>query len=212
MLTLRTWQQTYKDPKTLIVQASHKDGSDGWTPFPIGMSWQYSKHYGGNNGWQIGPHTKTVLCAISSRTDFRRRPLGKNRRSILLNLAKNGISNTFIPGDLYFDELPFYKFVISPEGNGIDCHRHYEALLAGCIPIMEDNPLIREKYKGCPVLFTTDYSEITPAYLEQKYNEMLDETYDFSKLFLSAYSNDDQECIKVNGNYWVKKFCFKTWY
>jgi hypothetical protein len=131
---------------------------------------------------------------------------------ILFNVSRNGIVNRQVSGSQYFDELPSYKFVISPEGNGIDCHRHYEALMAGCIPIMEDNPLIREKYKGLPILYTKDYSEITPYYLEQKYREMLDQTYDFSKLFLSSYSLGQQDLIKANGNYWVKRLCSKTWY
>ena len=211
-MTLRAWQQTYKDPKNFIVQASMQDGSDGWTIFPIGMGWQYATNYGGSEKWQIGSHQALVQCAISSRTDERRRLFGLNRRMILFNVSKNGIVNRQVSGSQYFDELPSYKFVISPEGNGIDCHRHYEALMAGCIPIMEDNPLIREKYKGLPILFTKDYSEVTSGYLEQCYKEMLDQTYDFSRLFMSYYSLGQQDLIKSNGNYWVKKLCSKTWY
>jgi len=77
---------------------------------------------------------------------------------------------------------------------------------------MEDNPLIREKYSGCPILFTKDYSEINEPYLEQKYKEMINKTYDFFRLFLSSYSIQDQCAIKVNGNYWVKRLCSKIWY
>jgi hypothetical protein len=214
-MTLRAWQQTHKDPKTFIVQASTQDGSDGWTPFPIGMGWQYATHYGDGQGchkWQIGSHQTLVQCAISDGTDGRRRPYGLNRRMILFNLSKNRISNRQVSGPQYFNELPSYKFVISPEGNGIDCHRHYEALMAGCIPIMEDNPLIKEKYKGLPILYTKDYSEITSQYLEQRYKEMIEQTYDFSRLFLSSYNLEDQIKIKTNGNYWVKRFCYKLWY
>jgi hypothetical protein len=178
------------------------------------MGWQFAANYRPENAkrWQHGSHQNTVLCAISSISDFRRRPNGINRRSILSNLEKSGIKNVNLSGVDYFNELPCYKFVISPEGNGIDCHRHYEALMAGCIPIMEDNPLIREKYKGLPILYTKDYSEITTSYLNKKYNEMLDQTFDFSRLFLSFYSLEDQLKIKSNGNYWVKKFCYKNCY
>jgi hypothetical protein len=93
--------------------------------------------------------------------------------------------------------------VISPEGNGIDCHRHYEALLAGCIPIVEHNPLTEEKYRGCPVLYTHDYSEITPEYLDTKYEEMKNNVYDFSVLYLSYYPAELQSEIKRCGNYWM---------
>ena len=212
LLSLEQWQQTYKDPKNFIVQASMQDGSDGWTDFPIGMGWQYATNYGGSEKWQIGSHQSLVQCAISDGTDRRRRPYGINRPMILFNLSMNGVPNSQVSGSQYFDDLPSYKFVISPEGNGIDCHRHYEALMAGCIPIMEENPMIREKYKGLPILYTKDYSEIKQEYLEQKYKEMLHKTYDFSRLFLSYYSPGQQALIKANGDYWVKRLCSKTWY
>jgi hypothetical protein len=213
-MTLREWQKTYKDPKTFIVQASQQNSSDGWTTFPIGMGWQYAANYKEYSArqWQIGPKENMVFCAINIITDLKRRPFGLNRRMIISNLARNGIKNIQVPGYQFFTELPCYKFVISPEGNGIDCHRHYEALMAGCIPIIEDNPLVKEKYKGLPILYTKDYSEITSLYLEQKYKEMIDNVYNFSKLFLSYYSLEDQVGIKANGNFWVKKFCYKTWY
>jgi hypothetical protein len=102
--------------------------------------------------------------------------------------------------------------VISPEGNGIDCQRTYEALLAGCIPIVERNPLIEEKYRGCPVLYTTDYSEITVEYLETEYAKMIDQTYDFSHLFLSFYDEATQARIKECGNFWMRKVSDKDWY
>jgi len=196
------------------VQASKQDGSDGWLTFPIGMGWQFAANYKEEKtrSWQIGSHQNSVLCAILAVSDLRRRPTGLNRQMIIYKLAEAGIKNIKLSGAQYFNDLPSYKFVISPEGNGIDCHRHYEALMAGCIPIIEDNPLIREKYKGCPILFTKDYSEINEFYLEQKYKDMIDQTFDFSRLFLSSYSLEDQIGIKHNGNYWVKKFCYKNWY
>lgn len=213
-MTLRQWQQTHKDPKNFIVQASKQDGSDGWLTFPIGMGWQFAANYKEEKArsWQIGSHQNSVLCAILAVSDLRRRPTGLNRQMIIYKLAEAGIKNIKLSGAQYFNDLPSYKFVISPEGNGIDCHRHYEALMAGCIPIIEDNPLVREKYKGCPILFTKDYSEINEPYLQQKYNEMIDQTFDFSRLFLSSYGLMDQVGIKNNGNYWVKKFCYKNWY
>lgn len=105
-----------------------------------------------------------------------------------------------------------HKFIISPEGNGIDCHRHYEALLAGCIPIVEDNPLIREKYASCPMLYTKTYKEITEPYLQKLYAEMLDTTYDFSCLFLSSYTPDQQTQIQTAGNFWLAKKGVRAYY
>ena len=194
-MTLGEWQRTAKRPRELIVQASSTNADDAWMPFPIGMNYTYSGTFG------FGDHSQTVLCALNPYTDSRRRPSGTNRLSILAQLAANGISNTQVS----FDTLPSYKFVVSPEGNGIDCHRHYEALIAGCIPIIERNPLTEEKYRGCPVLWTTDYSEITPAYLDAAYEDMKGRVYDFSRLFLAYYPPNVQTEIKRCGNYWMTR-------
>ncbi len=205
IVTLREWQQILKPLQEQIVQASSMDCDDGWRPWPIGMSWQFVLNVNKGPALQIGPHSELVLCAISHGTDTRRRPTGINRSAIIQTLHQNGIPNALVSHDSYFTSLPFYKFVVSPEGNGIDCHRHYEALLAGCIPIMERHPGIEEKYKGCPILWTIDYSEITPQYLEQAWNDMIDRTYDFSRLFLSFYDNETQSLIKQSGNFWLNR-------
>jgi hypothetical protein len=195
VMSLTEWQRTAKRPRELIVQASSTNEDDAWMPFPIGMNYTYSGTF------SFGDHSQTVLCALNPYTDSRRRPSGKNRLAILAQLAANGISNTQVS----FDTLPSYKFVISPEGNGIDCHRHYEALIAGCIPIVERNPLTEEKYRNCPVLWTDDYSEITPAYLDAVYEHMKGQVYDFSRLFLSYYPPNVQAEIKRCGNYWMTR-------
>ena len=214
-MTLRNWQKLIKDTNEIIVQASAKDGSDSWQNFPIGMSWQYVVCYKNinNKTLQIGSHNKTVLCAINIHTDERRRFNNKiNRKNIIKTLENNLIYNNLINFTDYFINLPNYKFIISPEGNGIDCHRHYEALLAGCIPIIEYNDKIEEKYHGCPILYTTDYSEITEEYLNKKYLEMLDTEYNFEKLYLSYYSENQIKEIKDCGNCWIQRILSTNWY
>jgi hypothetical protein len=41
--------------------------------------------------------------------------------------------------------------------------------------------------------------------LQKKYEEMLNQPYDFSCLFLSHYTEEQQQQIKICGNYWLKK-------
>jgi hypothetical protein len=208
-MNLSEWQATYKDESTCIVQASSMNADDAWMPFPIGMQFTYGK-MDLTRRLQVGPHDKVVLCALGAETDQRRRPSGKNRQSILATLAMNGIQNGYT--STYFQDLPSYKFVVSPEGNGVDCHRHYEALMAGCIPIIERNPLVEAKYAGCPILWTDDYSEITPAYLERVYPEMLEKVYDFSRLHIGFYDFATRCHLKECGNFWMKRTLNKVWY
>lgn len=213
-MTLRTWQQTLKPKEELLYNCSEFETcEDGWVDFPIGMGAKFAMYSGSLESTQLGHHYHTVLCCIADWTDsMKRRPNPPNRRSYLQTLANNGIRNLQMDETIYFAALPHVKFVISPEGNGIDCHRHYEALLAGAIPIVEDHPGIRKKYEGCPILYTKDYSEITEEYLNKVWEHYIDFTWDFSKLFLSSYSKEQQEQIKTNGNYWCERLCKKKWY
>ena len=43
---------------------------------------------------------------------------------------------------------------------------------------------------------TNDYSEITDSYLEEKYNEFLNNNFDFNKILLSKYPDEIQKQIK----------------
>lgn len=212
-MTLFEWQRMPKRRDQLMYNCSEFDRlNDEWIPFSIGMAWEIIFYNDSLDKIQIGPHTNQVLCAISNGTDTRRRPSGINRKFILQNLESNSIKNETIPHRSYLYMLPYFQFVISPEGNGIDCHRHYEALMAGCIPIVERNERLLEKYGNCPILFTEDYSEITPSYLEEKYREMLHKTWDFSRLCVDAFDTDTQVQIKQNGNYWSKRLTGHEWY
>jgi hypothetical protein len=212
MKTLVQWQKERKDEKQLIVQSSLEDGSDGFVPYPIGMGYKFL-NCNKNIEYQLGDHENLVLCAIAPTTDgIRRRGQFLTRKMILETLGERNIINKLLSEEEYFAKLPSYKFVISPEGNGIDCHRHYEALLAGCIPIVEYNEVIVKKYGDCPILYTKDYSEITPEYLEKKYEEMKSKVYDFSNIFLSYYQPDLQNIIKWRGNFWCNRILNKSWY
>ncbi len=218
-MTLREWQTRVVPKNEYIVQASTTDGLDGITAPSIGMCYTYVGTFGSREtpretGETPKDQTKSlVLCAINTGTDQRRR--GNDslcRKTIAETLSNNGFENTTIEKDKYFEELPKYRFIISPEGNGIDCHRHYEALMAKCIPVVEDSALIRAKYGNAPILYTRDYSEITKEYLEQKYAEMLDQRWDFSNLFMSSWSHEEQLLIKYRGDFWCERLAGRAWY
>jgi hypothetical protein len=200
MISLRDWQKQRKHECFLIINASSTDKMDSPQPFPIGMCYTYLNHK--HLETQIGTHDNLVFCGIRDHTDVYRKR-GVSRTKILKTLESNGIHNTVLESAEYFKSLPSYKFVVSPEGNGIDCHRHYEALMAGCIPIVEDNPHIRSVYGNCPILYTYDYSEITSEYLARKYEEMIDKKYDFSRLYLINYPTVVRHEILRNSSFWT---------
>jgi hypothetical protein len=52
-----------------------------------------------------------------------------------------------------------YAFVISPHGNGLDCHRTWEALCLGCIVIVKKSNL-DDLYKDLPILIVNEWKDI----------------------------------------------------
>lgn len=69
--------------------------------------------------------------------------------------------------DLYSE----IQFVVSPRGNGVDCHRTYEALVLGAIPIIEKTDDNWQGYEnleklfGKQIIFIDNYENITPEFL-----------------------------------------------
>ena len=57
--------------------------------------------------------------------------------------------------------LARHKFVLSPRGNAIDCHRHWEVLYMRRDPVMKRYQFLEELFKDYPVLFVDKYSDIT---------------------------------------------------
>jgi hypothetical protein len=87
-----------------------------------------------------------------------------------------------------------YKFILSPYGAGPDCHRTWEALCLGCIPII-NNIGSNSMFHDLPVLIVEQWSDINEELLrntvenyKQKYAD-----FNFNKLLLS---------------YWTDQFCF----
>ena len=81
------------------------------------------------------------------------------------------------------------KFCISPQGNGADCFRTWDALYEKSIPIVQPkNCPVLGRYRDLPILYVDDYSEVTEDLLISEYKRMLDTEYDFSKLFLHYWT------------------------
>jgi hypothetical protein len=83
----------------------------------------------------------------------------------------------------YLHEITQAKFILSPHGNGLDCHRTWEALYLGVIPVVKKSTL-DPLYEGLPVLIVDDWCDLTEDFLEQKYIEMMSRSYRTEKLYI----------------------------
>jgi hypothetical protein len=95
----------------------------------------------------------------------------------------------------FYRRLARHRFTISPNGNGIDCYRTWEALYLGSIPIVQRSPEMAH-FSDLPILFTDDYGELTPGYLEDQYARMLETDYCIEKLYLSYWKRRLERSIE----------------
>ena len=78
-------------------------------------------------------------------------------------------------------------FTLSPAGAGLDCHRTWEALLLGSIPVVLRSPL-DELFARLPVVIVDDWSEVTPSRLCSELERIARNSFDFSQLELSYWT------------------------
>ena len=80
-----------------------------------------------------------------------------------------------------------YSFVLSPYGNGFDCHRTWEALCLGSIPIMKA-PHFRLLFQDLPVLNVSDWDEINEDLLRKTLDVFKQRQFNYEKLKLSYWT------------------------
>jgi hypothetical protein len=76
----------------------------------------------------------------------------------------------------YINHLKRALFVISPPGNGLDCHRNWEAIYYDCIPVVLNNFLPQQFIENLPILAVNSYDEIlnmSESELGILYNKMI---------------------------------------
>ena len=72
--------------------------------------------------------------------------------------------------------------MLSPPGSGVDCYRHWEAMLCGAVPIVEYSPLAAELLAGLPALVVRSWTEVDAAFLERELAALRSATFDLRKL------------------------------
>lgn len=84
-------------------------------------------------------------------------------------------------------------FVVSPQGNGLDCHHTWEALCLGCIPIVKTSPL-DPLYKGLPVWIVQEWSDVNLTAMSRILQE-----------FDEKMKNGQWQMEKLTLEYWTKQ-------
>lgn len=94
----------------------------------------------------------------------------------------------FIPRTINWHNMVDYGFVLSPYGMGMDCHRTWEAICLGCIPIVCGIEF-KKLFEGLPVLVVKDWTEVTQELLEKTINEFKSIRFNYEKMTLKYWTN-----------------------
>jgi|688.fasta_scaffold282099_2 hypothetical protein len=82
----------------------------------------------------------------------------------------------------YLREIKSHKFTISPEGNGLDCHRTWEILMMKRVPILKRCGSLEKLYKNMPVLFVDKWEDLQYLSLDSLFESFSFENQDYLNL------------------------------
>lgn len=195
-----TWNKPFRNAKMSAI--------------PIGLN--YNRQYAGITKWindNKEPKTNTNWLCIncSASTDASRVTLMERAKSMwtdfctVLDFIPNssvysipshieGHITVPVTNPICYTQWSGYKFVVSPRGAGEDCHRTWEALYIGCIPIVLSSNL-DELYKDLPILVVESWDIITLPFLEKNYREIQENQ-----------RNDLYNMRKITLEYWIGQF------
>jgi len=129
------------------------------TPIPIGLEDAWRHNNGIVRDFKKLRNTKVkkkpkIIYGFTVKNNF-------SERLLALNHLSKSSSTVFFQGNSrsYRKELNKYMFVASPSGNGIDCHRTWEAIYLGVIPIVVKDSFY-EQFNNLPVLTIDNWSQI----------------------------------------------------
>lgn len=114
----------------------------------------------------------------------------KNKSYVTTEYGKNGLNF-----DNYLNNLYNHKFMICPEGNGIDVHQPWEAMLVNTIPIQKKN-INNKNWRELPVCWIDDWSQLEDEnFLLSEYNRISNGNFDKSKLDFNYWANKIKSSI-----------------
>jgi hypothetical protein len=93
--------------------------------------------------------------------------------------------------------------VLSPAGNGVDCHRNYETFLMGRYPVTNYN--VGLDSLPLPFVFVRDINEETPVSIGEKLQRAVERPRDYSVLFMPYWRIQIQNARNLLFNHSLKQ-------
>ena len=96
-----------------------------------------------------------VLGSFNVKTNLSERMIVKNS---MLNFGFE-IHGSNLSHEKYLNYLQRSLFIVSPPGNGPDCHRTWEALLMGAVPVIRSSTLSKNIVESTPILEVENWDD-----------------------------------------------------
>ena len=179
------------------------------THLPIGLDYHTISKVGEQHPWGIGAlpvdqERELELCIQEAPPLALRYPLCySNFHHATWGIGDRGDRKEVVasvPKDIVFYD-PYYTtraiawnrqsqivYVLSPMGGGYDCHRTWEALCLGCIPIVKSSGL-DPLFADLPVLIVKKWSDVTRELLDSTLRSFSTRRFTMDKLLLSYWTS-----------------------
>jgi len=143
---------------------------------------------------ETNPERKILNDLVASWDFCDRLKFLKPNESYFFNSKIEGNILIRVTNPKCYEQWINYKFILSPPGAGIDCHRTYEAVICGIIPIVKSS-ILDPMYEDLPILIVKEWNNINPLFLEEKFEQITNNKK------LNKYNME-----KINLKYWIEKF------
>lgn len=175
------------DPKLLAWYGQNVERSHPKLhPIPIGLANRYWPHGDAALLSQVQQASTTKSHLLYLNFTPGNCPAERQRVYDLFHAVPYCYTQSAKPYVGYLGDVAASKFVLSPRGNGLDCHRTWEALWLGAIPVLKTS-MMDPLLEGLPVLIVNDWTDITESLLNQKWATHLLARYNLEKLYFDYW-------------------------
>lgn len=122
---------------------------------------------------------------VYANFDVTTNPIERNK--CIKEITRNGVNiSDRKPFKKFLEEISKSYFIISPNGNGIDCHKIWESIYLKSVPIVTESINIKY-YKDLPIYVLNDWSDFKINNLNENFYKDIWGDFDIEKLNIFKY-------------------------
>lgn len=190
------------------VAYNHKD----LIPIPLGVANNYSpKNLLINSFSSIEKDLPKINKLYINMQKNTNRTLRGNLKDFFSKFEWVEIDEPNLTLEDYLTKLRKHKFILCPQGNGIDTHRIWESLYAGSTPVVVKNQA-HSNLKNLPIIFVDRFEDLTFEALQEEYEKIKNLNYkeldiSFWENKISKFKNQTEKTTEV-----IEKYAYYEFY